>query len=459
MNGAEALADQPLSPIDSTFWHLETADHPMHLGALAVLQPSARQGRDPGRRIAELIAERTAAMPRLRRRVQDVWYPPGALGWAEDRGFDVHRHVERIVLGGDPAERDEITAELMAQPLDRDRPPWAAYVLAGRRRGDQVHVLLKLHHALADGLGAVEIGAGLMDQIQDLLPAPRTAPPVPAAGGPNPLALATGLLHTADPRSLPARIRYAGRQLGIGAAVLRTAIEGGSPLLAAPTSGTRALATAELDLDDITRIRKIVRGTANDVLIAVVAGALRRWLLDGGADRAELASAAPRALIPVSRRRRRQGVGNLLSGYLIRLPLGEPDPLVRLETVRTAMDRCKAAGTNGGAGAVALLAEPLPPALRRAGAPLAGRGARLLFDVLLTSVPLPDIPLSLGGAPLRALYPLPPLARGHALAIAMSTYRGRAHIGVLADGRSSPDPRALPAALAAELSAVLAAVR
>jgi WS/DGAT/MGAT family acyltransferase len=469
------LADQLLSPIDSTFWHLESADHPMHLGALAVLEPPSRAGRDGGRRIAEAVAERTAAMPRLRRRVQDVWYPPGALAWSEDPDFDVHRHVQRIALDDTAgvAQRDEIVAELMARPLDRGRPPWAAYVLAGRR-GGPVHVLLKLHHALADGLGAVEIGAGLMDQVQGLVPAPRrpSAPVQPAAraadGSLSALAgdLVGGLVRTADPRALPERLREAGRRLGIGAAVLRTALEGGGdPVLAAPTSGTRALATAELDLDDITRIRKSVRGTANDVLIAVVAGALRRWLLASGADSATLASASPRALIPVSRRRRRRGAdgdggsGNVLSGYLVRLPIAQPDPLSRLQTVRTAMDRCKAVGTYGGAGAVALLAEPLPPALRRAGAPLAGRSARLLFDLLLTSVPLPDIPLSLGGASLRALHPLAPLARGHGFAVAMSVYRGRVHVGVLADGQVLRDPSLLREALSAEVAELVAAVR
>jgi WS/DGAT/MGAT family acyltransferase len=172
--------------------------------------------------------------------------------------------------------------------------------------------------------------------------------------------------------------------------------------------------------------------------MAVVAGALRRWMHDRGDDPG---GPAPRALIPVARRRRRSdpGPGNRLSGYLIRLPVAEPDPLARLSAVRRTMDTAKATGPDGGAGAVALLADSVPLLAHRLAAPVLGRTARLLYDLLVTNVPIPDIPLSLDGRRLAELYPLAPLAHGQSLAIALSAYHGRVHIGLLADADAVPD--------------------
>jgi hypothetical protein len=157
--------------------------------------------------------------------------------------------------------------------------------------------------------------------------------------------------------------------------------------------------------------------------------------------------------VPVSRRRpgAPSAAGNSLSAYLLDLPVTEADPVARLASVRRAMDRNKAAGPLRGAGAVAVLADQLPPLAHRFGAPIASGAARLLFDVLVTQVPLPRSALSLGGAPLRELFPMAPLARGQSLAVAMSPYGGQVHFGLVADGKAVPDLDALAAALADEL--------
>jgi WS/DGAT/MGAT family acyltransferase len=243
--------------------------------------------------------------------------------------------------------------------------------------------------------------------------------------------------------ALPALLRGAlsdaRRAVGIGASVARSGLDvRSSPALTSEPSGTRRTAGAVLDLDDVHRVRKAVGGTVNDVLIALVAGALRRWLDERG-DGSE--GVAPRALIPVSTRRPRTAhpQGNRLSGYLIRLPVGEHDPLRRLGAVRTAMDRNKDAGPHRGAGAVALLADHVPALGHRLGGPLAAQAARLWFDILVTSVPLPSLGLTLGGAPLAEVYPYAPLAHGHALAVAVSTYRGAVHYGLVADAEAVPD--------------------
>ncbi|WP_055694385.1 wax ester/triacylglycerol synthase family O-acyltransferase [Streptomyces prasinopilosus] len=473
-----------LAPLDLAFWNIESADHPMHLGALGVFSARSPAG---SAHAADLLAARAAAVPGLRMRIRDVWQPlparpspssppspggplaaaldsalgrpfgsalrgplasalrlPLVFGGAEretDPGFDPLNHVR---LHPPAADFHTAAGRLMGRPLERTRPPWEAHVLPGED-GASFAVLFKFHHALADGLRALTLAAALMDPMD--LPAPRQRPAAPARG----------LLP--DVREVPGLVRGvlsdAGRALDIGASVARSTLDvRSSPALTCEPSGTRRTAGVVLDLDDVHRIRKSVGGTVNDVLIAVVAGALRHWLDERG-DGSE--GVAPRALVPVSRRRPRTAhpQGNRLSGYLMRLPVGEAEPLARLALVRTAMDRNKEAGPHRGAGAVALLADHVPPLGHRLGGPLVGQAARLWFDVLVTSVPLPGFGLRLGGDPLGAVFPFAPLAPGHSLAVAVSTYRGHVHYGLVADGTAVPDLDRLAGAVTEEVETLL----
>ncbi|WP_369198466.1 wax ester/triacylglycerol synthase family O-acyltransferase [Streptomyces djakartensis] len=434
-----------LAPLDLAFWNLESADHPMHLGALGIFTAHSPTA---GAHAADLLAARAAGVPGLRMRIRDVWQPlpvalrsPFSFGGAArepDPDFDPLHHVR---LHRPATDFHAAAGRLMGRPLERSRPPWEAHVLPGAD-GDCFAVLFKFHHALADGLRALTLAAGVMDPMD--MPASRPRPAAP----PRPL--------LPDVRDLPGMVRGAlsdvGRALDIGSAVARSSLDVRSaPALGCEPSGTRRTAGVVLDLDDVHRIRKTVGGTVNDVLIAVVAGALRRWLDERG-DGSE--GVAPRALIPVSRRRPRTAhpQGNRLSGYLIRLPVDDPDPLARLASVREAMDRNKDAGPHRGAGAVALLADHVPALVHRLGGPVVGQAARLWFDLLVTSVPLPSLGLKLGGHPLTAVFPLAPLAPGHSLAVAVSTYRGGVHYGLVADGEAVPDLDLFAAAVLREVA-------
>ncbi|MFF1497520.1 wax ester/triacylglycerol synthase family O-acyltransferase [Streptomyces sp. NPDC058304] len=446
------MVTEHLSPLDLAFWRIESAAHPMHLGALAVFEaapqdpgPGSGPGPGPGHagpdaavRAAALLTDRCAAVPGLRRRIHDVLLPIGAAAWSPDADFDPARHVF-LVRTGDP---QAAAGPLMARPLDRSRPPWEAHVLAGPDPGSFA-VLFKFHHALADGLGALALAAMLFDE----------GPPVRGPARPAPVPQPGGSALRSLPGVLAARVQDVGQALEIGASVARAGLPLGVPaaLTAVPAqTGTRAVAGLALDLDDVNRIRKVAGGTVNDVLIAMVAGALRRWLVGRGDPEPE--GPGPRALIPVSRRRPGGAqYGNRLSGYLLRLPLAEPDPLLRLHRVRIGMDRNKEAGPARGAGAVALLADHVHPLGHRLGGPLVAQAARLLFDILVTSVPLPSFTFSLGGNRVREVYPLAPLARGHSLAVAVSTYKGTVHYGLVADAAAVPDLAALAEALHAEL--------
>ncbi|WP_118082272.1 wax ester/triacylglycerol synthase family O-acyltransferase [Streptomyces sp. CC0208] len=434
-----------LAPLDLAFWNMESAEHPMHLGALGVFTAHSPTA---GAHAADLLAGRAAAVPGLRMRIRDVWplgfpYAFGGAARVPDPDFDPLRHV---LLHAPTADFHAEAGRLMQRPLDRERPPWEAHVVPGED-GVSFAVLFKFHHALADGLRALTLAAAVLDPMD--LPARKPRPEEPAKS----------LLP--DVRRLPDLLRGAvsdlGRALDIGASVALSSVGvRSSAALTSEPSGTRRTAGVVVDLDDVHRVRKSRGGTVNDVLIAVVAGALRRWLDERG-DGSE--GVAPRALIPVSRRRPRTAhpQGNRLSGYLVRLPVDDPDPLGRLDTVRTAMDRKKDAGPHRGAGAVALLADHVPALGHRLGGPLAGQGARFWFDILVTSVPLPSIGLKLGGNPVTEVYPFAPLARGQSLAVAISTYRGQVHYGLVADAEAVPDLDLLARSLTEEVKELLAA--
>ncbi|WP_405551433.1 wax ester/triacylglycerol synthase family O-acyltransferase [Streptomyces sp. NBC_01171] len=435
-----------LAPLDLAFWNMESARHPMHLGALGVF---ATQSPTAGAHAADLLASRAAAVPGLRMRIRDVWQPL-AFGGATREPVPDFDPLDHVRLHAPTDDFHGMAGRLMQRPLRRGRPPWEAHVLPGAD-GVSFAVLFKFHHALADGLRALKLAASLLDPVDLPDPAPRPAEQRP------------GLLS--EVRALPGRVpdllkgavSDLGRALDIGASLARSTLGmSPAPALTSAPSGTRRTAGAVLDIDDVHRVRKSAGGTVNDVLIAVVAGALRRWL-DQRGDGSE--GVAPRALIPVSRRRPRtaQPQGNRLSGYLMRLPVADPDPLARLETVRTAMVRNKDAGADRGAGAVALLADHVPALGHRLGGPLVGQAARLWFDILVTSVPLPGIGLKLGGHELAEVFPLAPLAPGQSLAVAISTYRGRVHYGLVADARAVPDLDVLARALTAEMETLLTA--
>jgi WS/DGAT/MGAT family acyltransferase len=417
----------------------------MHLGALGVF---AAHSPTAGAHAADLLAARAAAVPGLRMRIRDVWQPlaPLAFGSAAREPAPDFEPLDHVLLHKPTADFHSEAGRLMERPLERGRPPWEAHVLPGED-GVSFAVLFKFHHALADGLRALMLAAAIMDPMD--LPEPRPRPVEPPRG------------LFPDVRKLPGLVRGTlsdmGRALDIGASVARATLGvQSSPALTSEPTGTRRTAGVVIDLDDVHVVRKTVGGTVNDVLIAVVAGALRRWLDERG-DGSE--GVSPRALIPVSRRRPRTAhpQGNRLSGYLIRLPVDDPDPLGRLRAVRTAMDRNKDAGPNRGAGAVALLADHVPPLGHRLGGPVVGQAARLLFDILVTSVPLPSLGLKLGGCPLTEVYPFAPLARGQALAVAVSTYRGSVHYGLVADAEAVPDLDLLARSLTEEVRVLITA--
>ena len=226
-----------------------------------------------------------------------------------------------------------------------------------------------------------------------------------------------------------------------------------------PIGEQRRFGVARTDLDDYKRVRKAHGGTVNDVVLATVSGALRAWLLSRG--EAVGPSSTMRALVPVSVRTsaERGEAGNRVSSYLVDLPVGEPDPVVRLSQVSFAMKAHQESGQSVGADALIALGGFAPPTLHSLGARTASRSTRRLFNLVVTNVPGPQFPLYAGGAQMLELFPVVPLARSQGLSIGVTSYNGGVYYGLNADRDALPDVDVIGALLEESLTELVDTVR
>jgi diacylglycerol O-acyltransferase len=389
-------------------------------------------------------------VPRYRQRVAEV---PGHLAnpvWVDDPDFDIAYHVRRNGLPRPGTEEQllDLVSRLTSRPLDRTRPLWEMYLVDGLPDG-RVAVVTKTHPALVDGLSAIDIGQVLLDVEPDA-PAPEAGEWRPQRP-PNGVRLVwqaldeyarqpSAILEAArgavtDVRSTAARIT------GVAGGLLRTARKTLLPApnspLNVPVGRQRRVAVARVELDDLKKIRKGQTGTVNDVLLSVVTGALREWLLSRG--QPVVAGTSVRALVPVSMQDDDQSAGNRVSSYLIDLPVGEPNPRVRLTRLSFAMRGIAQHGQSVAADSLIALTGFAPPTLHALGARAARGLSRRLFNLVVTNVPGPQFPLYAAGSRMLEVFPVVPLARGQGLSIGMTSYNGRVYVGLNAERDSVGD--------------------
>jgi WS/DGAT/MGAT family acyltransferase len=474
-----------MTSADVAFLHRETRTAPQHVGGIAVFTPPAN-GFDYDR-LVRLLEERIPLAPRYRQRVRMV---PGNLAnpiWLDDPTFDITYHVRRSALPrpGTDEQLLEFCARIQARLLDRTRPLWEMYLVEGLSEG-RVAIVTKTHEAIV----SEEDGIDLAQVILDSAPEPRrTVSPVwmPA---PEP---SSGALVYDAVRSLVRRpytvsdpVRAVTHDLGRSAVRVTSAVGGaasaaGAILRRSPPSPLHAelgeqrrLAIARTRLADYRTVRDAFGGSVNDVVLAVVAGALRGWLLS----RAEPVRPATtvRALVPVSvadpaerpagstdaerpastteaasraahpsRQAGRPALpadaGGRVRPLLVDLPVGEPDAVLRLAQLRYAMATHKASGRAIGADRLAALSGFAPPTLHALGARAAGGLARRLFSLVVTNVPGPQLPLYAAGARMIEMFPILPLPPGQALSVALTSYDGGVFYGVNGDRDALRDVR------------------
>jgi WS/DGAT/MGAT family acyltransferase len=439
--------NERLSSADVAFLHRETRNAPQHVGGLAIFVPPA--GGFDYDRLVRLLEERISLAPRFRQRVKDV---PGHLAnpiWVDDPHFDITFHVRRSALPrpGTDAQLLEFCARIQSRLLDRSRPLWEMYLIEGLA-GGRVAIATKTHQAMVDDAGSVD----LFQVILDASRRPRRT--VQAVWMPQPepssLALLTDAVKGAAmrPRTMldTARVGVADAQLalarasaragGLGPAVRGLASATRSVLrrqeaspLQVTLSAQRRIAVARTSLADFRRVRAAYGGTVNDAVLAVVAGALRGWLLSRAVPLRPASSL--RALVPVSVVDSEPHT--TVRPLLVDLPVGEPDPVLRLTQLRYAMASHKASGRAVGADALVALGGFAPPTLLALGARASSGLTRRMFSLVVTNVPGPQLPLYAAGAEMAEMFPILPLSAGQAMSIALTSYNGGVYFCVNAD--------------------------
>ena len=298
-----------LSSLDVSFLYVEGRTTPMHVGGLAIFEPPA-DGFDYDRMV-ELIQERISLVPRYRQKIKWV---PGNLSspvWVDDSEFDIAYHVRRSVLPkpGSNQQLLDLVARLQARHLDRNRPLWEMYIVEGLA-DKRIAVISKTHHALVDGLSAIDLVQVILDVSREprQIPADRWTPEPEPSGSALAVEAVSDIVRRPSAAIDTVRmgvndVRATARRLaGAAGGLLSAARVVARPAPASPLNATigpqRRFAVARTELDEYRRVRKQFGGTVNDVVLATVAGALREWLLLRG--RPVTPSTSVLALVPVS---------------------------------------------------------------------------------------------------------------------------------------------------------------
>jgi WS/DGAT/MGAT family acyltransferase len=451
------MPPERLSALDASFLYLERPAMHMHVAGLSVLDPSERPG--GGLRFEDVeavMASRVHLAPRFRQKVLHVPFDLALPVWADDPSFDLGFHLRRSALPS-PGGRRELTdhvQRVLSRPLDRTKPLWELYFIEGLEDG-HVATLLKVHHAMIDGLSGMHLAAAIYDLSPDPpeFPPPSVWSPEPEPTGPELLADAILELaaHPAEIVStVVANIRLspalAALRLGAVAAGVRSIFDMGarpSSPLDVRIGQNRRFAMTEAPVQRFKEIKDKLGGTVNDVVLAAVGGALHR-LLKGRKEPSK--GRTLRVMVPVSVRGEGDGpLGNRVAPAFIDLPVGAMAPKRRLALVREGTRHLKESMMAMGADAIIGLGAYAPGGLLAGAARLASRGP--WFNLVVSNIPGPQQPMYLAGARLVANYPSLPLGENSGLSIACSSLSGTMAFGLTGDWDGMPDLDRLALAL------------
>jgi WS/DGAT/MGAT family acyltransferase len=456
-----------LSAVDASFLHQEGPDSHMHIGALVTIEGPPPPLED----FLDLLRGRLHLVPRYR---QKLAFPPAGTGrplWVDDPDFSLEYHVRHTALPSPGSEEQlrNLVARIFSQQLDRHKPLWELWVVEGLHDGAWA-LITKTHHSLIDGIAGVDLATVLFD----VTPVPREVdhPDRPWQPAPEPSAadlLAAGLRDAiragvrtaqravdalANPGQSVDRVREAAE--GIGEVIWATLNPAPPTPLNVPIGPHRRFVGVRGRLADFKLVKDVFGGTVNDVVLATVAGALRRWLGQRGVRTEGLEL---RALVPVSLRASdaESQLGNRIVVMRGPLPVYIADPVERLRTVSAAMEGLKSSKQALGAEVITRLENFAPPTLL-------GVASRLnfstrLFNLIVTNVPGPQIPLYVLGREMQTAFPIAFLPREHALAVAIISYNGWLNYGLLGDYDALPDLEAIGDTLAASIAELVERAR
>jgi WS/DGAT/MGAT family acyltransferase len=443
---------QRLSGLDASFLYLETSTQPLHVCSVLELDTSTIPGGYSFEKLRDQLALRITAIPTFREKLANSFLNLDHPVWVKDDEFHLERHVHRIGLPapGGRVELAEICGHLASLPLDRRHPLWEMWAIEGlggtdARKGGRLAVMTKVHHAAVDGV----TGANLMSQLCSVEPDAPAPQPVDASPEANPLRIALGGLG-----------RFAIRPITLATSVLPSTVStvvdtvrraaGGramaSPFAAPQTpfnasiTADRNVAFAQLDLADVKKVKDHFGVRVNDVVMALVSGVLRTFLLQRG----ELPENTLVAMVPVSVHDRSDRPGrNQVSGMFASLQTQIADPGERLRSIAEANVIAKDHSSAIGATLLQDWSQFAGPAVFGVAMRVYARTrlteSRPVHNLVVSNVPGPQIPLYFLGAEVEAMYPLGPIFHGSGLNITVMSLNGRLNVGLISCPELLPD--------------------
>ncbi len=467
-----------LTSLDAFFLATEDARTVANVSALAILERKRANGcRLTRHAVKSLFAQRLHLVPPLRWQLAEVPLGVAHPSWV-DGEVDLDFHIREFALPapGDDAALSEHVARLAAEPMNRSRPLWEAYLIHGLS-GDRVALLIKLHHSAVDGVSGGEILHTLLDES----PHGRELPASPARqveSVPNRLGMLVrgvadiprqqlAALNAARPvlshlddvatiRSLPGVSQIAGLfgRLSSGTRPNSATMVAPRTAFNARITPNRSLALVNLPLPEVLQLKEAHGATVNDIVVALCAGALRTWL----ADKEELPDERMLAMVPVSvRTGEEQGTfGNKVATMVVALPTDEADPVGRIRTCRDSLLQAKHQQKTQPPNLMQHANDLVPPvlfgsAMRTVLRLASSRRLNPAANVIISNVPGPRTPLYCAGARVLANYPVSTIVDGMALNITLFSYLDNLQIGVTADPELVPDVDLLARALVNEL--------
>jgi diacylglycerol O-acyltransferase len=434
-----------LTGLDTTFLHLERDSAHMHVASTTIFEgpaPDYEEFRDH-------VASRLHLVPRFRQKLRFVPLNLGRPVWEDDPHLNLGYHVRHTALPP-PGSEDQLrtlAARIFSQRLDRSKPLWEMWVVDGLE-DKRFAVVGKSHHCLVDGVSGVDITTVLFDTERE--PQAPPAPPDHWLPGPERSGaelLAEALLDRASPREMVEGVAALVRAPREFAARAQDALGALGELagagIGAPTSPFnvdigphRRFAWVRADLNEFKRIKNELGGTVNDVVLAVVTGALGRYLRAHGHSTAGLEL---RAMVPISVRAAEEhgALGNRVSAMMAPLPVWCQDPVERLGYMTDAMGDLKSSKQAVGASLLTGLSDFAPPTIASQAARLQAR--QRFFNLVITNVPGPQFPLYVLGRKMEAVFPMVPVARRQALCVGIMSYNGQVNFGLIGDYDAMPD--------------------
>ena len=444
---------QPISGMDATFLYTETPTSPMNIGSVVVIEGSLK--------FEDFKATVHSRLHQFIKMRQRLMYVPMSIDypyWVDDPNFDIDLHIKHIALpkpGGWRQLRD-VASDIFSEPLDQSRPLWSMVFVEGLDTIPQVPagsvaIIGKIHHVAVDGVG----GAGLLSLFLDFtsekkeIPAPKPYKPQPL---PNELSLImkSAMSFAEEPLKFPKLLSNtitATLKAGFLSRVQRKDLPT-APFTAPSTplngiiSARRKWNSAILSLDRILVLKNAMGTTMNDIMLAICAGALRRYLLEKG----KLPAKPLVAMVPISVRANEEGknVDNQLSAMLVQLATNIEQPLERLEVIHENTNRGKTYQGAIGAKTLGQMAEAVPFGIANQAARLYSRFHisemhKPAFNVTITNVPGPKIPLYINGHKMLSIMGSAPVIDGMGLIITILSYDGLVTVSPVSDVNSMPD--------------------